>query len=366
MPLPQPTFRWSATAVLGLAALLLLAEIAARLFFLNPATPQHFTAYGWVEAPGSRIVHSREGYSVSRLNSLGFYDDEPRDPPGTPRVLALGDSYGQARQLPRGQNFAFVAERALPGLEVVNAARAGRSPVHYAAYLPELHRRFQPNLSVLLVNDGDVNNLRHSGYVDLPADQALERFLNAEPGRVSARSGPAAWAQRAARSSALATWVYQRGTLLVNKEVGRLSAKWKPAPASAAPADPDLPAADAAADIDPAVGALLDGLHAHMTAVTPDLIYLYIPAIRYSSAGAEAQHPARRQFYADFAQRTGARVIDLTDAFLAEFARTGQPVHGFHNSIMGNGHINARGHALVGEALAHAAAERNQHPEARR
>jgi hypothetical protein len=50
-------------------------------------------------------------------------------------------------------------------------------------------------------------------------------------------------------------------------------------------------------------------------------------------------------------------LVDPIDRFKAEFARTGQPLHGFSNSVLGSGHINAAGHRMLGEELARAVAE---------
>ena len=78
------------------------------------------------------MVHSSEGYSVSTTNALGFFDDELRTPRPRLRALLLGDSYSEALQVPRKQNFSSVAERLVPGLEVVNSGLSGRSPGEYA------------------------------------------------------------------------------------------------------------------------------------------------------------------------------------------------------------------------------------------
>jgi len=73
-------------ATLTLALFLGVLEIVLRLWVITPTRPQEYTPDGWVEAPGARIVHSQEGYSVSRLNSYGFHDDEPQaGRPGPPR-----------------------------------------------------------------------------------------------------------------------------------------------------------------------------------------------------------------------------------------------------------------------------------------
>jgi hypothetical protein len=65
----------------------------------------------------------------------------------------------------------------------------------------------------------------------------------------------------------------------------------------------------------------------------------------------------RQVFYHDFAARHHAVLVDPADEFCAAYARTHQPVHGFQNSIMGQGHMNAAGHEIVGGMLAKAIGE---------
>jgi len=67
--------------------------------------------------------------------------------------------------------------------------------------------------------------------------------------------------------------------------------------------------------------------------------------------------PQAAAFYHAFAARNRVTLVDPLDELRAEFARTGQPLHGFQNSVLGKGHLNAAGHRVVGERLARAIAE---------
>jgi hypothetical protein len=84
----------------------------------------------------------------------------------------------------------------------------------------------------------------------------------------------------------------------------------------------------------------------------PDVIVLYIPELRYSSHGCARTRPDLRALYATVSSEQNVPFVDPGEAFCAEFERTGQPLHGFQNSHLGTGHINARGHALVSDLLA--------------
>jgi lysophospholipase L1-like esterase len=135
-----------------------------------------------------------------------------------------------------------------------------------------------------------------------------------------------------------------------------LAAEWRAHPprpfrrARAAPARKD-PAAD------PRLPALMDALHRRIAARTPRLVYLYIPSVDYFGPRAEYGEPRVAAFYHAFAARNHVTLVDVFEPFCAEFARTGQPLHGFPNSVMGTGHLNAAGHRAAGERLARAIAE---------
>ncbi len=127
-------------------------------------------------------------------------------------------------------------------------------------------------------------------------------------------------------------------------ERDRLAKHFSPPPAQAAESfDTSFPA-DA---VD-----MLTYLHQRMSRLYPDIVYLYIPRIDYSKNGGQLYTPQHREVYRQFAASCGATLIDPTDALLKEYRLHGQPCHGFQNSEMGKGHMNARGHRVVGELLA--------------
>jgi hypothetical protein len=101
----------------------------------------------------------------------------------------------------------------------------------------------------------------------------------------------------------------------------------------------------------------MDALHRRIAAHAPRLVYLYIPSVDYFGPRFDYGEPRVAAFYHAFAARNGVTLVDPLDEFRAEFARTGQPLHGFSNSVMGSGHLNVVGHRVVGERLARAIAE---------
>jgi hypothetical protein len=99
-------------------------------------------------------------------------------------------------------------------------------------------------------------------------------------------------------------------------------------------------------------GTLLDSLVGDIARRAPRFVLLYLPSIRYFDRPVAPEDSAAGALYREVAVRHGIRIVDLTDVYLEEFRRTGQPCHGFSNTTIGTGHINARGHALAGTRLA--------------
>jgi lysophospholipase L1-like esterase len=119
-------------------------------------------------ASGVSAGHFEYRHEVA-TNSLGFHDDEPL-PPGQarPRILAVGDSFTAAKNVPRQQGWTAVLERALraggwPRADVVNLGLDGTGTDVHAALLREQWPRLRPDVIVLafFANDfGDVLNGR--------------------------------------------------------------------------------------------------------------------------------------------------------------------------------------------------------------
>jgi lysophospholipase L1-like esterase len=338
-----------ALALLALVALLAGLEWAVGRWIQTPSTAVYDPRFGLVQRPHARVVQSMEGWTEARANSLGLFDDELREPKPPLRALLLGDSYAEALQMRRDRNFSSVAERDLPGLEVVNAAGSGRFLAHYAGHLATTIEAVRPDLVVIQVNDGDVLELGDPAKLgEARAElQGRSEFQRAEanaggslPGRLRALF----------KRSALVKYLSVRLALLDQHERERFARKFLPA--AGPPVDPNsVPAS-------PTTIATTDSLMNEIVALSPRPILVYIPFLDYFAAKPAEMYPNRRAFWRAVAERHHVTLIDPTDALLAEFRRTGQPLHGFDNSRLGAGHLNALGHAIVGRMLADTLAER--------
>jgi hypothetical protein len=126
-----------------------------------------------------RVAGHFEIENVAVTNSLGFYDDEPLAAgAASPRILAVGDSFTAAMNVPRSAVWTAVLERRLrasgwPQADVVNLGIDGTGTDVHAALIERELPRFRPDVVVLAFfgNDfADVLNGRfarecHRGFV---------------------------------------------------------------------------------------------------------------------------------------------------------------------------------------------------------
>ncbi len=166
-----------AAVLLGVLVPLLLLEASLRLF--GPFLPGNYDtgAYlvrhaelGHFHVPGfDGWIKSREFTSRVTINSLGLRDRRASyaRPPGTSRVLFLGDSFVEAVQVHAQDGVAERLEAALNGgaarpVEVINAGVAAYGTGQELLLLEREGAKYQPDLVLLLFYAGnDVMNNNH-------------------------------------------------------------------------------------------------------------------------------------------------------------------------------------------------------------
>lgn len=157
------------TAGLSLAALaltLVAADRAIGRFGLGP-TSKPFSEFGLTLAPNEYGTRLKPGYrgrytnaefSISiEINSLGLRGPEvgPRAQTGAHRVLAVGDSFTFGQGVEHGEAWPAQVERAIAGIEVINAGWADAGPVGYLNYLRASGWRLDPDLVLVGVFVGN-------------------------------------------------------------------------------------------------------------------------------------------------------------------------------------------------------------------
>jgi lysophospholipase L1-like esterase len=224
--MPFPTT--SRAGALGLAlaasfAALAAAEGALRWLRPEPASeviypcfsiPDPRTGFRFAPHGVGRIAAHFEFDHEVHLDSQGFHDAEPlADGEADPRVLAVGDSFTAALQVPDGETWVDELERRLragghPRADVVNLGLDGTGTDVHLALLEQYVPRFRPTTTLVAFFANDAEDVRdgrftrecHRGYVLSYQSQAQRDALRAQVDRVHER--------RALR------WLFQRSYLV--------------------------------------------------------------------------------------------------------------------------------------------------------
>jgi lysophospholipase L1-like esterase len=162
-------------AVAGTALALAAVEVGLRLFAPQPLATSHLTPLGLVlHVPGARIRYARTEFDRTIVtNSLGLRDREVslEKPPGTVRILLLGDSYAEGKQVELEETFSerlealLNARRPQHRWEVVNAGVSGYGTADEILFFDLYGRALSPDLVVLAFAVGnDLDDNRRSGF----------------------------------------------------------------------------------------------------------------------------------------------------------------------------------------------------------
>jgi len=166
--------------LLGSTALTLsLAEVAVRRLRPAAASIIHYPCiyaeddrFGFRYLPGAvgRVAGHFEIDNLVRINSIGFYDDEPM-PPGASElvVLAVGDSFTAALNIPREAVWTAVLERELrsrgfPSADVINLGIDGTGTDVHRDVLRAFIPRFRPQVAVVAFYANDIDDVLHGRF----------------------------------------------------------------------------------------------------------------------------------------------------------------------------------------------------------
>ena len=173
-------------AILGILAGLIFIEVLLhlipkttfrRMFSYRPYRYdflQEDRDIGWVHVPNASILSPSKGeFEVTvHINSKGLRDVEREyaKPPGTLRVLMLGDSFVEAAQVEMEQNMSSrlqtcLAERLDRPVEVINTGVSFYGPGDELVFLQSEGLKYQPDLVLTGFFVGnDFENIQHKEY----------------------------------------------------------------------------------------------------------------------------------------------------------------------------------------------------------
>ncbi len=165
-------------------------EVLLRLFRPQPLE----AAYVWTDGtlrhlPSFTYTYSRRGFSNRvRFNALGLRGPEvpAAKEPGRPRLLFLGDSFVEGKQVAENEVITAVLQRAAAEagrpLEVINAGVAGSGTAEELILWRRLGRSLAPDLVLVGFYPNDVRNNVERGLFALRAGRAVAAREPKQPG----------------------------------------------------------------------------------------------------------------------------------------------------------------------------------------
>jgi lysophospholipase L1-like esterase len=132
---------------------------------------EHDPVLGWRKRPGAEVLFRTPEYTVTvRINRSGLRDPERgyEAPPGTTRVLGLGDSFVEGYTVPLEQTVTQVLEQTLNTqgcrVEVVNGATTGYSTDQEYLFYDREGVRYSPRVVLLFFYYNDVRYNVYAAY----------------------------------------------------------------------------------------------------------------------------------------------------------------------------------------------------------
>lgn len=346
--------------VLKAAAALLISlaawEILLRLFVTVPINSHHVEGLGWLPLPHRNGLWTVEGHGICRYNTYGFRDAEvqPRKA-GETRILVLGDSHVEARQVEQDQTFTDRLQvllnegaRARTSTRVFNAGRNGASPAAHIALAQPYKEIFQPDWVVVVVEDGRWPTVFVKGqetyYTPVAGGFATKvHWLKdrlPRSFRLRRRLG--------LNELALSDWSYRRLSSMRSggdEDAAGASDGGKGPARTTAAANP-YTQVDGPLGLDKVIGWTMHALRQ----TYPNLVVVHLPGHTAELGNLQSEQPDEA-LVARYCKQEGIPLIRMRDRINADFARTGIPPFGFSNTLPWYGHTNAHGHELIAEAL---------------
>ncbi len=318
----------------GLICGLCLWEASIRLFV---SVPRNHKPDSWLVSlrnPGSEALTSHEGFARFRFNSLGLrgrdLGNEER-----PRVVVLGDSFVQGMSVVDEDLFTAVAERNLKRQgwrgQVVNAGRSGADLFQYSLFLERFGQRLDPDLLVIEVTRYHYGWLTRSKHFRYEIDEAGNiEFVSLKP------------KQNSHIRESLRPLSYY--SAFVNVLVGRFH-EWRGGGGVVAAGQP---VAGTPTGMSSREEQLWLACLKTIKGQYPNSVILYIPIYSYPEFVTSL---AREERTRSLASQAGIPFYSARRELEKDYKKWQRPHRGFHNSVMGTGHLNEDGHRVIGSAL---------------
>jgi hypothetical protein len=378
--------------LLGLALGLVVAEVALRVSGLGHPGLYIYDRYtGWKPRPNASVWQNYEGSAHVAYNSAGMRDRELsyQKAANTVRIAILGDSFTEAKHVPREQTFCAVIERDLASCPALNGKKPetlnfGCDSYGTAQELMTLRHRvwqFSPDVVVLAICTG--NDIRNDS-IDLEGNKCQPFFTYRDGELVlSGAFEESAWFRfqcmvrfDSQRSALLDFLGEMRSALRVGRRRRQLLEQLAKAGVTPPPGD----SVGSEVGLDdwiyraPATAAERAAWHVaegeiemvHREAAAHGARFLAVTLSNgvqvYPSASGRRDYMGRwgiqdNLFYPDYrikalGEREGFAVLNLAPPFQQYADSHHVFLHGFTNTRLGTGHWNAQGHAYGATLIA--------------
>lgn len=325
----------AATALCGVVAGLTALELGLRPLATPDLPPIARPAADALDAPVITHRQIEEGIGEANFSSAGARLTGNPTLSGGAIIVVLGDSHVVAREISDNETMgAWIERLARRDKYFVNVRQygwRGASPPQYLLVARDVLERWHP-VQVVVILDGD----------DLGADPLNRRFPRMRIGAndaVEIVHSPEPQPEAAPRhhSSTLATLAQIRWRRVLERAPRSLRA-WLGAPVEVrGPVpQPSMIAAVPRAEV-----------KALAQAYGPNVLLVYTADVRVT--GGEKPDEGEQRLL-DACEENRVRCISMRQTMLAA-RRHGQVVRGFPTTTLGVGHLNTRGHELVGRTI---------------
>jgi len=326
--------RWKVVGLL--AGTLLCWELIVRLFVLSPAQEVFDEERGYVHAPLTNILRTYEGYTRLTLDQFGLNNGVLPETLPVQRVAVVGDSFVEAYQVMREDNFISRLGVLWQDVFLFNMGGAGAVPDQELLVYKTLEPILKPTHILLCLNSSDL--------YELLSAQAVRD----QQGKLQALKHPV---DDYTTFKSVKLWVYAHSALITHL-------KWK--------YENDIRAWWSGHNEKRELrkhhklqGKQLDEAIARYRFILKKfkqsratLTLLLMPELTYLPHHKAKQRIRQgRVVLTQEAQKMGVPVLDSNAVFAQDFEKTGVPAIGFANTHYGKGHINAYGHGLLAHWL---------------
>ena len=366
----------AAIASSGFVCALVLWEVILRSAVEKSQGVDDHPALGKIDNAGV-MIHTREGFNRTTLNSLGMRAPEPTPKqPGEYRILLLGDSFTRADEVSDGLSFSdrlqthFVTEykksnrlqynpsdqffitagqsrQITEKVSVVNAGKPSASPAGYL-FASDFHReKFEPNATVIQLTE-------HDFTMDM-GDESSEFYLKKTDDTYKAvRNKKFGSADPLAQ---LVTEKVPQLRSLFTLSTLRIGGRNLSAALSSSESDTESTVKRSKAEeakLQAEDAAMIDWTLKQLDEKFPNVVIVFIPAMSYLDAGptsSVSRNAAIEKRLTESAKSQGIPLINMRQDFRNHYAKEDTYLKGFSNTLPGEGHLNAHGHRLVARRL---------------